>query len=253
MKQNKTFIIWLIILICIGVIISVSIVLKKINKKSKIKDGIEIIYKVERSDGSKISEDDMNSTNKILEHIISEFDYSQYNINKKQDKIYIKFQNLKNIKDVRKKLSIEPHYLTFRDINDNIIMDSSVLHVNGAQISQDSNGNYTILLSVKDKNKFYTATTKLSKQKDNLMVIWLDYNDNEDSYKLEESKCGTSGSKCLSVAQVSQGFSTDVIIEGNFTFEEVENLVDLINYGMVKTTEVSFKKIHYINDSTPTI
>ena len=123
----------------------------------------------------------MNSTNKILEHIISEFDYSQYNINKKQDKIYIKFQNLKNIKDVRKKLSIEPHYLTFRDINDNIIMDSSVLHVNGAQISQDSNGNYTILLSVKDKNKFYTATTKLSKQKDNLMVIWLDYNDNEDS------------------------------------------------------------------------
>ena len=230
MKQNKTFIIWSMILICIGVILSVSIVLKKINKKSKIRDGIEIVYKVERSDGSKVSEDDMNSTNKILEHIISELDYSQYNINKKQDKIYIRFKNLKNIKDVRKKLSIEPHYLTFRDINDNIIMDSSVLHVNGAQISQDSNRNYTILLSVKDKDKFYAVTNKLSKQSNNLMVLWLDYD-----------------------AQVSQGFSTDVIIQGNFTFEEVENLVDLINYGMVKTTEVSFKRIHYINDSTPTI
>ena len=74
-----------------------------------------------------------------------------------------------------------------------------------------------------------------------MIVIWLDYNPMTDSYSKEGSLCGTNGSNCLSAATVSQGFASDVIIQGSFTQEEVSNLVDLINSGSLpsKLTEIS--------------
>ena len=57
--------------------------------------------------------------------------------------------------------------------------------------------------------------------------------------------CGTEESNCLSAATVSQGFASDVIIQGNFTEEQVENLVDLINSGSLpsKLTEISSQTV----------
>ena len=49
----------------------------------------------------------------------------------------------------------------------------------------------------------------------------------------------------MSEATVSQGFASDVIIQGNFTEEQVENLVDLINSGSLpsKLTEISSQTV----------
>ena len=79
-----------------------------------------------------------------------------------------------------------------------------------------------------------------------MIVIWLDFEEGKDSYKQEKDKCGTSGSRCLSAAMVSQGFASDVIIQGNFTLKEVENLVDLINSGSLPTKleEISSKTVN---------
>ena len=73
----------------------------------------------------------------------------------------------------------------------------------------------------------------------------MDYNEEEDSYASEGSLCGTDGSNCLSAATVSQGFASDVIIQGNFTEDQVENLVDLINSGSLpsKLTEISSQTV----------
>ena len=78
-----------------------------------------------------------------------------------------------------------------------------------------------------------------------MIVIWLDYNGMTDSFAKEGSLCGTSESNCLSAATVSQGFASDVIIQGNFTEDEVNNLVDLINSGSLpsKLTEISSKTV----------
>ena len=62
----------------------------------------------------------------------------------------------------------------------------------------------------------------------NVMVIWLDYDENIDSYRKELSAyqkdntkgCGTSTSHCLSAARVDKAFASDVIIQGSFTKEE---------------------------------
>ncbi|MBR2138925.1 MAG: SecD/SecF family protein translocase subunit, partial [Bacilli bacterium] len=128
---------------------------------------------------------------------------------------------------------------------------------------------YLISLSVKDYDEFYKKTKEVSEMETNLIVIWLDY---EDSYKLEnigkgygyyttetivndkgeevENKvfhtCGDlQNSNCLSVAGVSQGFASDVVIEGNFEVEEAQGLVDLINSGSMPTklTEISSKTV----------
>ena len=66
-----------------------------------------------------------------------------------------------------------------------------------------------------------------------------------DSYAHEGSACGTSESNCISAATVSEGFASDVIIQGNFTDEEASNLVDLINSGSLpaKLTEISSKTV----------
>ena len=61
-------------------------------------------------------------------------------------------------------------------------MTSDVLTSGGAKISQDAAGNPAVSLSVKDKEKFYDVTNKISKSKDQTIVIWLDYNDAKDSF-----------------------------------------------------------------------
>ena len=77
---------------------------------------------------------------------------------------------------------------------------------------------------------------------DNRIVIWLDFDEATDKYANYRTTCGKVDSKdaiasikCLSSATVSEGFADDVIIQGNFEKEEVENLVDLINSGSLTT------------------
>ena len=73
--------------------------------------------------------------------------------------------------------------------------------------------------------------------KDNIIVIWLDFKEGEDSYYKEKDNCGSlDTSSCLSAASVNQAFSSDVVIEGNFTTKEAKNLVLLINSGALPTS-----------------
>ena len=156
------------------------------------------------------------------------------------DKIRVKLAGVKNPEEARTQLSTVAT-LSFRDTEDNLLMTSDVLQPGKAKIGQDSAGNPAVALTVKDKDKFYEVTNKISQQENNMIVIWLDYNDLRDSYANESGLCGTNESNCLSAATVSQGFASDVIIQGNFTMEEVSNLVDLINSGSLpsKLTELS--------------
>ena len=206
-----------------------------------LQGGFEIFYKAESIDGSKMNNEKLTATYKTLSKRIDSLGVSEPEIIiEGNDKIRVKLAGVKNPEEARTQLSTVAT-LSFRDTEDKLLMTSDVLKAGGAKISQDSAGNPAVLLTVKDKDKFYEVTNKISSQENNSIVIWLDYNPLKNSYEKEKSECGTSGSSCLSAATVSQGFASDVIIQGNFTEEEVSNLVDLINSGSLpsKLTEIS--------------
>ena len=206
-----------------------------------LQGGFEIFYKAESIDGSKMNNEKLTATYKTLSKRIDSLGVSEPEIIiEGNDKIRVKLAGVKNPEEARTQLSTVAT-LSFRDTEDKLLMTSDVLKAGGAKISQDSAGNPAVLLTVKDKDKFYEVTNKISSQENNSIVIWLDFNPLKNSYEKEKSECGTSGSRCLSAATVSQGFASDVIIQGNFTEEEVSNLVDLINSGSLpsKLTEIS--------------
>ncbi len=206
-----------------------------------LQGGFEIFYKAESVDGSKMTSEKLTATYKTLSKRIDSLGVSEPEIIiEGNDKIRVKLAGVKNPEEARSQLSTVAT-LSFRDTNNKLLMSSDVLKAGGAKVSQDSAGNPAVLLTVKDKDKFFEVTSKISSQENNQIVIWLDYNPLRDSYEKEKTQCGTSGSNCLSAASVSQGFASDVIIQGNFTQDEVNNLVDLINSGSLpsKLSEIS--------------
>ena len=54
-------------------------------------------------------------------------------------------------------------------------MNSDVLKSGGARVTTDQNGRPAVSLGVKNHDKFYDVTSEISKEKDNVIVIWLDY------------------------------------------------------------------------------
>ena len=210
-----------------------------------LQGGFEILYQVDSIDGSKMTHDKVMATYRTLSKRIDSLGVSEPEIIVEgNDKIRVKLAGVTDPEEARKQLSTVAT-LSFRDTDDNLLMTSDVLVAGGAKVSADSSGNPAVLLSVKDKDEFYKVTNKVKDYDNNTIVIWLDYDEDADSYASEGAMCGTSESNCLSAATVSQGFASDVIIQGNFTEEEVSNLVDLINSGSLpsKLTEISSQTV----------
>ena len=239
MKKKSSIIIttFLFIVIIVGVCFLFKPLFGGLKFGLDLQGGFEILYKAESIDGSKMSRDKLVATYKTLSKRIDSLGVSEPEITiEGNDKIRVKLAGVKDPEQAREQLSTVAT-LSFRDVNDNLLMSSDVLSSGGAKIGQDAAGNPAVALSVKDKDTFYDVTNRVSKMgtNKNLIVIWLDYVEGEDSYAKEGNQCGTSESNCLSAATVSQGFASDVIIQGNFTQEEVSNLVDLINSGSLPT------------------
>lgn len=235
----------ILFLVIVGVCFLFIPIFKNLNFGLDLQGGFEVLYKVESIDGSKMTKEKLTATYKTLSKRIDSLGVSEPEIILEgNDRIRVKLAGVKDADSARRQLSTVAT-LSFRDTDDNLLMTSDVLKAGAAKISQDSSGNPAVLLSVKDKDKFYDVTNKLSKKDNNTMVIWLDYEEGKNSYTSDGSTCGNDASNCLSAATVSQGFASDVIIQGNFTEEEVENLVDLINSGSLpsKVTEISSKTV----------
>ena len=251
MKKEKTgtkrFVITTTVLILLVVLICFLFIPLFQNLKFglDLQGGFEVLYKAESIDGSKMTNSKLTATYKTLSKRIDSLGVSEPEIILEgNDKIRVKLAGVKNPEEARTQLSTVAT-LSFRDTDDNLLMTSDVLKAGGAKIGQDSAGNPAVALSVKDKDKFYEVTNKVKDMEKNMIVIWLDFNELSDSFSKESNMCGTSGSNCLSAATVSQGFASDVIIQGSFTEEEVSNLVDLINSGSLpsKLTEISSKTV----------
>ena len=211
-----------------------------------LQGGFEVLYKVSSlNEDEELTEDMLKNTYKNLLRRIDNLGVAEPVITiEGEDKIRVQLAGITDQEEAREVLS-KPAVLTFRDANDNLLMTSEVLSSKGASVGQSSNGLPAVALGISKKDEFYRVTSKISKTEDKLMVVWLDFEEGTDSYKTEKATCGTDTSNCLSAATVSEGFSSDVVIQGNFTTDEVKKLVDFINSGNLPTKleEISSKTV----------
>lgn len=248
-KQKKTnlgILVTSLIILVVLIITALFPLFKSINFGLDLQGGFEVLYKLESLDGkNKVTSDMAEATYKTLSRRVDVLGVSEPEIViEGNDKIRVKLAGIKNPDDARKTLGTAAS-LTFRDTSDNLLMNADVLKSGGAKVGRNDNGLPVVSLSIKDKDTFYEQTLKVSQKSDNRIVIWLDYDEETDSFANEQGTCGENNSNCLSVASVKQGFASDVIIEGNFTNEEVTNLVELINSGSMPTklTEISSRTV----------
>ena len=230
-------------LIALISIICIAPLFKSLNYGLDLQGGFEVLYKIESIDGSELTDDMVKNTYKTLEKRVNTLGVSEPNITVEGKNIRVQLAGVKSSEGARKLLS-KTASLTFRDTENNLLMDSSV--ISGAKSSTDNYGKPAVALSVRDKDKFYEVTNNISQKAsgENLIVIWLDYQDT-DTYEQNKFICGKANSNCLSAASVNQAFASDVIIQGNFTQQEVDDLVNLINSGSLQTklTEISSKTV----------
>lgn len=234
------------ICIIIGCLISIVPILSKTNYGLDLQGGFEVLYEVSPiKKNTKLDSDMVYNTYQSLVKRIDILGVSEPEITiEGDDKIRVKLAGIKNKEEAREVLASTAS-LTFRDSTDHLLMTSDVLGGN-AKVTKDQKGRPAVSLSIKDTDTFYDVTSRISKKENNVIVIWLDYDEDSDSYSSEKENCGSlNDSHCLSAATVSEGFSSDVIISGNFTEKEATNLVELINSGALPTklSEVSSRTV----------
>lgn len=215
--------------------------LKNISYGIDLQGGFEILYKIEPLEkGKELTEDDLDKTYTAIVNRIDTLGVSEPVIAfEGNNLIRIQLPGVSNEEEARQRISTTA-VLSFRDTNDKLLMTSDILGNNGASLTQDSKSfQYEVKLDIKDTAKFYEVTKKISQRTNgnNMIVIWLDYNEELDSYENEKLTCGKdSNMKCISAASVKEGLDGgSVVIQGNFTKEEAQTLVDLINSGSLPT------------------
>ena len=238
--KNKNVKFILGIIGCIGIVSSCVLSYKplfnNLNYGLDLQGGFEVLYEVSPlEEGQELDSDMVYNTYKAILKRIDILGVSEPEITiEGENHIRIRLAGVKNVEEARETIS-STAVLSFRDSSDNLLMTSSVLGGN-AKVTTDQYGKPAVSLSIKDKDTFYEVTNKVKDMTNNVIVIWLDYDVNEDSYLKEKDNCGSlSNSKCLSAAAVNEAFASDVIIQGNFTADEAKSLVELINSGALPT------------------
>ena len=231
----------ILVLLVVGCLLLINPTLKSIHYGIDLQGGFEILYNIEPlNKDDKLTDDDLDKTYKAIVNRIDSLGVSEPVISFEGDNlIRIQLPGVSSEEEARQRISTTA-VLSFRDVNDNLLMTSDILGHNGASLSQNSQTfQYQVKLDIKDTAKFYDVTNALSKRSngENLIVTWLDFTEGLDSYNNEKETCGKNSTmKCISAAFVNEGLnSSEVVIEGNFTKEEAQSLVDLINSGSLPT------------------
>jgi len=194
--------IWSKILLTIGILVASVLllipVLQNIKLGLDLQGGFEVLYEVQSVDGKDVTSDMVTSTYKTISKRIDVLGVLEPTIIVEGDnKIRVQLAGIKNADEARNVIS-QTANLTFRDTNDNLLMTSDVLKGGAAKVGTDERGKPVVSLSVSDKDEFYKVTKKISETEDNRIVIWLDFDEKENSFAKEGAQCGSLGnSNCL--------------------------------------------------------
>ena len=229
MKKSRLAAFGIIVATIIAVIIAfASDIRNSMTLGLDLQGGFEILYQVTPLEGQEMP--DMEAVVSSVRKRVDVLGVSEPEITVEgNDRIRVSLAGVDSPDQARRIISSTAN-LTFRDVNDNLLMDASVLEEGGASVGQDQYGNYVVNLSLKDSDTFYQVTSEIAQRSSgqNLIVAWLDYEEGQ-SYAAESRK---EDPAYISAATVSEGISgNSAQISGNFTQESATELKDLINSG----------------------
>lgn len=240
-KKGGLGLFWTVLAIIVVLIASTFNVIKShLNLGLDLRGGFEILYQVEP-----LTEDENVDITAVVNSIskrINVLGVSEPSITVEgDDRVRVQLAGISDQESAREMIGTTAN-LTFRDVDDNLLADSSVLEEGGASLSfQD--GKPVVSLKIADDAKFGEITKQMAAKSngENMMAIWLDWQEG-DSYKAEAAKAAKGEEpKYISAASVTSQITGDCIISGNFSEKEAKTLANLINSGSlpVKMTEIS--------------
>ena len=246
-KKSSKLIIALMIVVVLFTTIALTLkdVLNDVNLGLDLQGGFEVLYQVEPlEEGDTIDDSAVRSTASTLDSRVNVLGVSEPNIQiEDNNRIRVQLAGVEDQQEARELLSTQAE-LTIRDVDDNVLLSGKDLVQGGASQGYDELNNAMVSLELRDSNKFKEVTEEISQRPagENLMVIWMDFTEGEDSFLEEVQK---EDPKFISAPTVSQPInSTDVMISGGFEGQEgverAQNISSLLNSGSlpVKLDEV---------------
>ncbi|MBZ5201239.1 protein translocase subunit SecDF [Planomicrobium chinense] len=235
---------FLIVIALIGIMAPTSLpIAKDIRLGLDLQGGFEVLYEVKPLNGGEqeITQDVLADTTDALMSRINVLGVSEPVIQiEGEDRIRVQLAGVEDQASARELLSTEAN-LTFRNAEDEVMLDGSDLKQGGATGTFDQNGAPVVTLELNDPGKFAEITSEISQlpPPSNVLVIWLDFEEGVDSYAEEVTK---PDPKFVSAPRVSQRInSQSVEISGAFTVEETQNLAGILNAGALP---VSLEEIY---------
>ena len=246
MKKSSRIVafILLVVLLFAGMGLTYKSVVKNVNLGLDLQGGFEVLYQVNPlQHGDKVGKDAVKATSKTLENRVNKLGVSEPKIQvEDNNRIRVQLAGVKNQSQARKMLSSQAN-LTIRDANDKVKLTGKDLKQGTAKQEFKQNTNQpAVTFKLKDSDKFKKVTEEISKKKENVMVVWLDY-EKGDSYHKEKNK---KDPKYVSAANVDKPINSDSVeISGGFNGEKgvqkAKQIADLLNAGSLP---VDLKEIY---------
>ena len=243
-KQNKSLTPFYIVVAVLAVLIvsTFTAIKNGLNLGLDLVGGFEILYEVSPLNEDTTATIDMNAVTNSIQKRVNVLGVSEPMITVEgNNRVRVQLAGIADQESAREMIGTTAN-LTFRDANDELLADSSIITEGGASLAYQD-GRPIVSLKIADQSKFAEITADISSRSgaDNVMIIWLDWEEG-DSYKEEYQKfLAGEEPKYISAASVKGTINGDCIIEGNFTDNEARTLAELINSGSlpVKMTEIS--------------
>ncbi|HSI66860.1 MAG TPA: protein translocase subunit SecDF [Planococcus sp. (in: firmicutes)] len=234
---------FLLVIVLIGMLGTTSLpIAKDIKLGLDLQGGFEVLYEVQPlEEGQEINSEVLSDTTSALMSRINVLGVSEPVIQiEGEDRIRVQLAGVEDQATARELLSTEAN-LTFRDAYDNIMLAGNDLSQGGASATFGETGAPIVTLQLNDPGKFADVTGEISQlpPPDNVLVIWLDFEEGVDSYQEEMMK---PDPKFVSAPRVQQRInSPSVEISGAFTVEETQQLAGILNAGALP---VSLEEIY---------
>ncbi|QZT33481.1 protein translocase subunit SecD [Caldalkalibacillus thermarum TA2.A1] len=225
---------WSMIVIFLAIVIggftfmafSVDSVISNITLGLDLQGGFEILYKVVPvNEEQQVTQSLLHDTYTALYRRVDAMGVSEPDLRVEgEDRIRVRLAGVHDPEEARRFLSTEAR-LSFRNTEDEFLFGGEHLKEGSARAVFDEYNRPIVMLEFKDPDLIRQIT---SEYLHDIIVIWLDFDEETDSFREEMLK---ENPKFLSAPEVKSVLSTEASITGFQSYEEAEELASLLNAG----------------------